>query len=974
MTGYRLPPHPSQAIDRSQVVTFSYNRKSVSAFHGDTIASALYASGIDILSRSFKYHRPRGPLCCTGRCPNCLMNVDGTPNVRTCTRTAEQGALVHHQNAWPSPEHDALSFLDRMDRFLPVGFYYKTLIKPKFLWRLAEPVIRRLAGLGKVGPDTRDETGYQNRNLFTDVAVVGGGPAGCAAALQAATGGLRVVLIDDQPSIGGHLLALTRPVTDAGDHGGEPGYKIARRLAQQLQDLPNLTLLSNASAYGLYEGNLLGVNCGAEMVKLRFKSLVVATGTQEVPLVFPNNDIPGIILSSAALRLVNLYGVSPGRRGVVVTNNDQGLATALELLDAGVTVSAVADSRSPDVPSQLRDDLRARGVDVLAPYTIRRPRGVKRVSAALLARLDDGALTGDQTTVRCDFIAVAAGFDPATALIAQGDSRLAYDDLLGESVPHLLEDGLYAAGEVTGIHNVDIAISQGKLAALQALSVLANGPDGHAAEELATLQAELSDKVRSYRTNLSAGHNLVVPESQGKKFVCVCEDVTEKDLHWAIEEGFDEVQTLKRYSTTSMGPCQGKMCLKAFAGICAVDTGRSMADTGATTSRPPAQPVPMGVIAGPGHLPFRFTAIHHRHVEMGAKMVEIGEWKRPHSYGPPEDEIRAVRERVGIIDVSTLGKLDVQGQDAPWLMDRVYTHHFSNLRVGRVRYGMICSDAGVILDDGTVTRLAEDRYYVTTGTGNIDLVEQWFRWWSAGTGKCVHVTNLTPGFAAINVAGPNARDTLRKLTDVDLTTDAFRYMSSASGEVAGVPAILMRIGFVGETGWEIHVPSEYGEHLWDALMDAGGEFGIMPFGVEAQRVLRLEKKHIIPGQDTDVVSNPLEADMSWAVRFDKEDFIGRSALKAVQDRGLRDKLVGFVMDNGEIPADGVPIMKDGLPVGKVTSSRFSSTLGKGFGLAWVPADMAEDGTTLQIQVNGRTAPATVRDAPAYDPEGKRLRE
>ncbi|MFQ5934034.1 MAG: aminomethyltransferase family protein, partial [Dehalococcoidia bacterium] len=317
---------------------------------------------------------------------------------------------------------------------------------------------------------------------------------------------------------------------------------------------------------------------------------------------------------------------------------------------------------------------------------------------------------------------------------------------------------------------------------------------------------------------------------------------------------------------------------------------------------------------------------------------------------------------------------DVRGKDAPQLMDKVYTHNFSSLEVGRIRYGMICSDNGTILDDGTVTRVAEDNYYVTTGSGNIDLVEEWFKWWAAGTGMCVHFTNVTPGVAAINVAGPRARDTLAKLTDVDLSPDGFKYMRSASGQVAGVDCLLLRIGFVGETGWEVHFPAEYGEYMWDALLKAGKEFGISPFGVEAQRILRLEKKHLIPGQDTDMVSNPLEADMGWAIRFEKEDFIGRSALNKVQEQGLRNKLVGFVMENGGVPQDGVPVLQDDWPVGKVTSSRYSPTLGRGFGLAWVPIDLAEEGREIRIRVDGQPVPARVTLNPVYDPEGKHLRE
>ena len=366
--------------------------------------------------------------------------------------------------------------------------------------------------------------------------------------------------------------------------------------------------------------------------------------------------------------------------------------------------------------------------------------------------------------------------------------------------------------------------------------------------------------------------------------------------------------------------------------------------------------------------------MHRKHLELGATMVDLSQWRRAHSYGSSQEESLAVRERVGIIDVSTLGKLDVQGRDAPALLDRVYTNHLSNLRVGRIRYGLLCADDGTIIDDGTVTGLAEDHYFVTTTTGNIELIEEWFKWWMAGTGMCAHVTNVTSAFAAINVAGPYARDTLTKLTQIDLSPGAFRYMRSAQGSVAGVPAILLRIGFVGEAGWEIHFPAEYGEHVWDALMEAGREFGIMAFGLEAQRILRLEKKHVIVGQDTDAVSNPLEADMSWVVRFDKEDFIGRGGLLAARERGLRNRLVGFVMRDGGVPEDGDPVVIGPRPVGHVTSARLSPTISRGFGLAWVPAEMAEEGHEITIRVDGRDLPADITLQPVYDPEGKKLRE
>ena len=954
------------------------------AYAGDTVASALYASGVDVFSRSFKYHRARGLLCVSGRCPNCMMNVDGTPNVRACACAAADSMSVRGQNAWPSVERDALSVLERFDRLMPVGFYYKTLIRPKAAWHLAEPVIRRVAGLGTVDTSQVPTTEYEHVNAYTDVAVIGGGPAGLSAALAAAEAGARVALIDDQTSLGGRLRydilshslphALMGDDTRAEGQGEDnftgPGYQVARYLADSVRGSGRIRVYSNASAMAIYQGNLIAVHQGERIVKLRANQVVVAAGTQESPPVFPNNDLPGIMLSSGVLRLTNLYGVSPGARGTVFTDCDDGLEAALQLVNAGVPVAVVADSR-PGSASSSVEDLRERNIALLQGWRVVKAEGGKRLSSVLLENASNGVLRN----VDCDFLCLALNPEPVTALLSHADAKLSHDELLGARVPTQLPDSVYAAGDVTGFRDVEINLLQGRIAGLEAAS--AAGSVDARGGRLSGLKADLDRMEAEYREDLSPSPSpSTIGKSTGrtKRFVCLCEDVTDKDVRQAIDEGFADVQSLKRYSTVSMGPCQGKMCHKSYTGLVSEVTGRSLDAVGGTTPRPPFRPTPLGAIAGPGHMPFRMTPIHHAHVRAGGKMAEVGQWKRPHSYRDPTDEVEAVRTRVGIIDVSTLGKLDVVGKDAPALLDRVYTHHFSNLRVGRVRYGIICSDSGIIMDDGTVTRLADDHYYVTTGTGNIDVVEEWFRWWMVGTGMRTHVANVTPGFAAVNVAGPRARDTLQKLTDVDLSRDKFRYMRSARGEVAGVPALFLRVGFVGETGWELHYPAEFGEHVWEALLEAGREFGISPFGVEAQRVLRLEKKHLIPGHDTDVMSNPLEADMEWAVKFEKDDFIGREALKQVSERGYRSRMVGFVMENGAVPEDGAPVLEHGWPVGKVTSSRFSPSIGKGFGLAWVPDRLAGDGQLIDIWASGGVAPARVRHAPVYDPDGIHLRE
>jgi sarcosine oxidase subunit alpha len=521
----------------------------------------------------------------------------------------------------------------------------------------------------------------------------------------------------------------------------------------------------------------------------------------------------------------------------------------------------------------------------------------------------------------CDLLVVSGGRAPAYSLLAQAGARVEYDAGRGIFVPTAIPDGVEAVGSVLGA--------------------------GHAAVPAPSYAGGTGDRC----------------------FVCVCEDVTEKDLERAVVEGFDSIELAKRYTTVTMGPCQGKLCQLASVRLLARETATPEAAIGATTARPPWEPVELGLLAGRHHEPMKRSPLHFRHLEAGASMMWTGAWRRPFAYGDVEAEVRAVHEDLGVIDVSTLGKLVVEGPDAGELLDRLYPNRLSDLAPGRIRYGVVTTDGGRIVDDGTVARLGDDLFYVTTTSTGSDAVCEWFEWWNAVWGYDAEIVNLTGALAAINLAGPRAREALASLTDADVSGEALRYLDARELDVAGVPCLALRIGFVGELGYELHCPATAAEHLWDALVAAGA----VPFGLEPQRVLRLEKAHVIVGQDTDSESNLLSAGMPWILKLDKGDFVGRFAAELVQERGVRERLVGFTMPPGVLPAEGAQVVAAGRPAGRVTSARVSERLGRTIGLAWVGPDLAHEDARIRIRVGAADEPATVTLAPFYDADGERLR-
>jgi sarcosine oxidase subunit alpha len=937
----RLPPSDTERIDRTTALTFTFDGTRHTGFAGDTLASALAAGGVDVFSRSFKYHRPRGLLCCSGRCPNCLVNVDGEPNVRACTRPLRDGATVRHQNAWPSLAVDVLSVAGRLERLLPIGFYYKMFYRPQRLWPYFERVLRNVAGLGRLDTRVTPDVHARTRNLHVDVAVVGGGPAGCAAALEAAAAGARVILIDDQPELGGHLRVLTATVRGDTRIDGLPAGAAAQRLGALVAAEPRIEVLSDATVFGIYEGGLLGATVGSTLCRIRARRIVLALGTQERPLLFENNDLPGIVLGNGALRIARLQGVRLGRRAIVVINDAHGHGVAEELRAIGTNVVEVIDVG-----------------------------GASEVVRALGGGWVSGLVVRDTTgerTIPCDLVAVALGPEPVTALFAHDSGARAFDERIGEFVAAGRTETVLAAGEMEGPRGGEFALAAGRAAGREAALECGHGTVAATREARAACEAIRAGAIATTSApRMSA-------EGGGKRFVCLCEDVTAKEIVQGVKEGFDGLEVLKRYSTITMGPCQGKMCHVTSARLRAACTGESVAAAGLTTARPPFSPVTIGTLAGPHLAPVRRTALHERHASRGASWMDMGDWKRPFVYTSVERECRAVRESVAVIDVSTLGKLALRGPDAGEYLDWLHPNRFSDLKVGRVRYRAMCDDAGTILDDGTVARFPGDRFFVTTTTSGIDAVEQWLRWWLAGSSRRVHVANVTSEYAAINLAGPRSRDVLARLTALDVSKEAMPYLAAVEGEIAGCYAVVLRIGFVGELSYEIHVPADYGAHLWDALMEAGKEFDIQPFGVEAQRVLRLEKQHVIVGQDTDALSGPLDSAMSWLVKSDKPDFVGRSAIAAVGARGADLALVGFVLADRTVPDEGASVVRDGKLVGRVTSAKWSDTLGQTIGMAIVPVDLATDGSALDIRRDGTFLHATVAMKPFYDPAGAKLR-
>jgi sarcosine oxidase, subunit alpha len=946
----RLGEGFGRLVDRARPVRFGFEGREVGGYEGDVIASALLGGGRMVLSRSFKYRRPRGAFSMAGHDANALVQVGAEPNVAADRRAISPGLEVRGQNYAGSLDRDRGAWIGHLGRFLPAGFYYETFFRPRFAWPAFERMIRDRAGLGVVDRSARHKP-TDKAYGFADVAVVGGGPAGMAAALAAARAGLEVWLIEEGPVLGG-CLCYARDGLD-----GETAWRQRGQLVEAVAAEPSIRVLTDAVCQGLFDDLWLPVIQGRRLHKLRARRVVLAQGVVEQPLVFRNNDLPGVMPSSGVQRLMRLYGVRPGHRALVATAGPQGYELALDLLEAGIEVAAIVDLIG-EAPGSFGETLAARRVPVHAGWTVVEAVGRGRVAGARIARITGrGRADGRGERIDCDVIATAIGEAPSAGLLLQAGGRMRYDESLARAVPAQLPAGVLVAGGLSGSHDLERVIAEGRLAGWRAAHELGAGVGGAPA---------LPAPVRR------GGHPWpIFPHPGGKEFVDLDEDLTVADMGRGARLGYDDVELLKRFTTLGMGPSQGRHSSLNGARLLAEATGRSVADVGATTSRPPFWGESFRHLAGRAFEPVRLTPMHGRHLDAGAEIMVAGPWLRPAHYGSIAGEVRRVREGVGLIDVSTLGKLEIRGPDAALFMERIYTGRFERQPTGRARYVLALDETGAIVDDGIACRLGERHFYVTATTGAVDQLHRQMLWWNAQWRLSVDITQVTAAWAAVNIAGPDSRRVLAGLAELDLSPEAFPYMGVREGRVAGIPARLLRVGFVGELGYEIHVPAGMGEALWDALTAAGE---VRPFGVEAQRLLRLEKGHIIVGQDTDGLTHPLEAGMGWAVAMAKPFFVGKRALEALTRDGIRRRLVGFGIPDPArpVPKEGHLVLDRARILGRVTSCARSPTLGRAIGLAYVPPERAAPGTRLAIKAaHGRMTEAEVIPTPFVDPEGAR---
>ncbi|MEO1197745.1 MAG: sarcosine oxidase subunit alpha family protein [Pseudomonadota bacterium] len=985
-------------IDRSKPLAFTFDGKSFTGCQGDTLASALIANGVHLTGRSFKYHRPRGIMTAGAEEPNAIVTVSRdtartTPNLRATQIELYDGLKSESQNRWPSLERDAGSVNDLLSPVFVSGFYYKTFMWPASFWKsVYEPNIRAAAGFGKA-PTEPDPDWYQNRYAHCDVLVIGAGPAGLAAALSAAEAGARVIVCDEQAEFGGSLLHEATATID-----GKTPIEWMTSMVMTLALKDNVTLLPRTQAFGYFADNFVALcervtdHLSAphpdlpreRMWQVRARQVVVAAGAIERPLVFPENDRPGVMLADAGRVYANRYGARPGERAVVATACDSAYRAAFDLQDAGMEIAVIADLRAE--PGAIADEADARGIEVQRHTGIVGTKGRLRVHTVELGRIGANGEVWSGDVVSCDTVLMSAGWTPSVHMVSQSRGKLRFDADRQIYVPGQPSERQVSAGACNGTFDLVSVIDEGYAAGANAAT--AAGVKAAPAKN-ATVETD---------TPLDGQFAGAVPHNRGaavRAFVDFQHDVTSKDVKLAIREGFKSIEHVKRYTTTGMATDQGKTSNMNALAIASSILDRPVPEIGLTTFRMPYTPVTFGALAGTarGDLldPVRRTPMHVWEEQHGAVFEDVGQWKRAWYYPKAGEDMHAavnrecltVRNSVGLFDASTLGKIEVVGPDAAEFMNRMYINAWTKLAPGRCRYGIMCRDDGFVYDDGVIARLAEDRFHVTTTTGGaprvLAFMEDYLQ--TEWTDLDVWLTSTTEQWAVIAVQGPKAREVIAPFVDdIDLSGDALPHMAVREGHICGVPTRLFRVSFTGELGYEINVPADYGLPVWNAVWAEAEKHDACVYGTETMHVLRAEKGYIIVGQDTDGTLTPDEAGVGWAIGKKKPDFVGKRGLYR-PDLVLPDRkqIVGLAInDNQTLLEEGAQITEEAQPatgthaLGHVTSAYWSATLDRPIALAMVERGRDRVGETLYVPMPSGAIEVTVTDPVFFDKEGARI--
>jgi sarcosine oxidase subunit alpha len=987
-------------IDRSRTLRFTFDGKSYTGHPGDTLASALIASGVHLMGRSFKYHRPRGPIAAGAEEPNALVGVGRggryTPNLRATQVELYDGLVAESQNRWPSLAMDVGEVNDLVPAgVFASGFYYKTFMNPPSAWKdLYEPIIRRAAGLGKA-PEQPDPDHYTHRYAHCDVLVVGAGAAGLAAALAAGRAGAKVILADEQPELGGSLLAEGTATID-----GMPAADWAAMTAEELAGLSNVTILTRTQCFGAYAQNFFGLaqrltdhqpvpdpkSARERLWKVRTREVVLATGAIERPLVFPENDRPGVMLASAARTYLNRFGAKPGARAVVFTACDSGYGAAIELARGGVEIAAVIDIRA-DAAGPALEAARAANLPVRTGAVVTGVKGRLRVTGVEVGTVAPNGLVSPTGTLGCDLVLMAGGWTPSVHLYSQMRGKVRFDAERQIFVPGAKASNEHSVGACGGSFGLAEALAQGAAAGAAA------------AQACGKQTAEAANPAVAAEILPRGGYQGAVPHHRDvrkvKAFVDFQNDVTAKDIKLAVREGFRSIEHVKRYTTNGMATDQGKTSNMNGLAIAAETMGKAIPEVGLTTFRAPYTPVTFGTFAGHsrGDLfdPIRRTPSHDWAGARRAAFEDVGMWKRARYFpqagetmhAAVERECKSVRAAVGLFDASTLGKIEVVGPDAAEFMNRLYTNPWTKLEPGRCRYGLMLNEAGFVMDDGVIGRLAPDRFHVTTTTGGAPRVlahmEDYLQ--TEFPDLKVWLTSTTEQWAVIAVQGPHAREVIAPLVEgIDLSPAAMPHMSVRIGHICGVPTRLFRVSFTGELGFEINVPAEHGPAVWEAVWRSGEAHGMVPYGTETMHVLRAEKGYIIVGQETDGTVTPNDLGLDWAIGKAKPDFVGkRSLVRPDMTKPDRKQLVGLMTGSPEVVLEeGAQITAEAAPVqgrpalGHVTSAYASPTLGRSIAMALVSGGRARIGQTLYVPMPSGAIAVTVTEPIFYDKDGSRL--